>query len=77
MTTITLNLASRRVLLDKARRLATRARRARRIADLDIIREIGQQLDALDPESAEAPDVLRVASRMLHFRLQVLDWAGA
>lgn len=65
------------VQLILARRLATRARRARLVGALEEIRHVGAQLDALDPASPEAPAVLDATITVLDRNADVLEAMGA
>lgn len=69
--------ATRAMRLGLARHLATRARRARLVGTLDQIRHVGAQLDALDPASTEAPDVLDAAGDILYSAADALEAMGA
>lgn len=63
----------RAALLDLARSLATRSRRCRATLCLERVRHVGTQLDALDPASREAPDVLHAAAQQLGMLVVALD----
>lgn len=78
MNTPILTTTERRTaLIELARSLARRARRERVTSALRYIRRIGAQLDALDPASAEAPDVLDAASDELGAWGAYLDRMGS
>lgn len=75
MNTLTLTTTSRRTaLIELARSIAARARWT---ATLQQIRDVGAQLDALDPSSPEATDVLNAARLILQRKLEALDRLGA
>lgn len=62
----------RRAYLAAARYLAPIARRRRRVNALQEIRHIGAQLNALDPASTEAPDVLDACATALRQHIDTL-----
>lgn len=65
------------LLLIDAQYLACRARRARLAGALAEIRQVGKQLDALDPESPAARDVMDAAAAILDRNADTLELMGA
>lgn len=63
----------RSALLSLARTIARRARRERHQDVLDRVRSIGAQLDALDPASPAASDVLDAAFNQLIRNSEAID----